>query len=520
MKIKKKLLIIVFIFSSIVLSMKIKAYDTYYSGDLVRYKNIAFYVLFDSDSSKDSVQLLKMVPLTNDEINRYTDNKAYFTKQYDGTLSFEKSQGDFYGNMAYYYGDNCVSYNGNTREENYSGCRNDYELSNVKKVIDTWVNENFHLADIVEDDFGYKARLLKFNEYSNLASIEDNTIIDPPTWLVNDSSPTWVMEQRENCISQGSFGGPYTLLFCYEGVYNISYKYINSVAPFQTATVRPTITLKKSSINKWDKDDNQEYHNNANREYRIGDIINYNETQFYVIKNSSKDDNTVTLLKKYPLTKYELNTYGEGYINNYIYEFNNEYIDSGKIINDNGIQKVAYLSKSDCYYNSQTNIYDNSGCNPNYDLSNVKHIVDNWAYGSIDDNDLQEDSYGYKARLINSDDLNDLGFVSREASTTGRENFKRGNDTPLFMLKDETKGMLTMIHSYTYKNYNGSIYYGIAVADDGYSFIARGIPGSAIGTVRPVITLNKKEIAKKITNVEEDEEEENVIVNIKLIVIT
>ena len=64
--------------------------------------------------------------------------------------------------------------------------------------------------------------------------------------------------------------------------------------------------------------------------------------------------------------------------------------------------------------------------------------------------------------------------------------------------------MLTMIPSYVYKYSDGSLGYGIAVADDGYSFISNQIP--VVGTVRPVVTLNKKEIAPKITNVEEIED--------------
>ena len=51
-------------------------YDSFKSGELVKYNDIAFYVLFDSDSNSDSVQLLKMIPLTHDEINRYTNNKT------------------------------------------------------------------------------------------------------------------------------------------------------------------------------------------------------------------------------------------------------------------------------------------------------------------------------------------------------------------------------------------------------------------------------------------------------------
>ena len=238
---------------------------------------------------------------------------------------------------------------------------------------------------------------------------------------------------------------------------------MNSIKTFENGAVRPTIKLKKGSISKVNFN---EYHNNAIREYKIGDIINYNDTKFYVIKNSSESDSTVTLLKDSPLTKYELETYGEGYINNYIN-----------------------------YYNS----------NQYYDVSNVKHIVDNWTLGTINVSDTVIDEKGYSSRLINSDDLINLGYINIQANTNGKDNFKAGNDTPEFMLNENTKGMLTMIPSYVYID-NGQNYYGIAIADDGYSFIAQDIPNRAIGTVRPVVTLNKKEIAPKITNVEEIED--------------
>ena len=513
MKIRNKLFILVFILLMFILNIKIKAFDTYYSGDLVRYKNIAFYVLFDSDSSKDSVQLIKMVPLSHDEINKYTDNKAYY-KKVNNDFVYEPSDSNysndisssyyFYGNMAYYYGDDC--YTTSNYNEVYNGCKQDYESSNVKKVVDAWTNEKFEIDDLYEDEYGYKSRLLKTDEYLSLITIENGWIKSAPNWLVDKKSHDWTMDIKEACYHNPYSG---TIEFCYNVVYSVYENRIEAVKPTYRGAIRPTVTLKKNLVKKvgLDKD---EYHNNANREYKIGDIINYNEIQFYVIRDSDKDDNTVTLLKRYPLTRYELNTYGEGYINNYISQYNWKAVEPGKIVNDNNIDKVAYLSTEDC--KSSTD----SGCNPNYAVSNVKHIVDNWVNASIDDNDLQKDSYGYKSRLINSDDLINLGFIGRETNTSSKESFKVGNDTASFMLGYETKGMLTMIHSLTYEDrYNNNcVSYGISIADSGYSFASYTIPGGALGTVRPVITLNKKEIAKKITNVEEDEEEENVIVNI------
>ena len=132
MKKRSSLFILIFILLTFILNIKIKAYDTYYSGDLVRYKNIAFYVLFDSDSTKDSVQLIKMVPLSHNEINRYTDNKAYLIKLYDGTLSYEESRGDFFGTMAYYYDNNCLQY----KQDKRLDCENNI----IKNIMKNSVN--------------------------------------------------------------------------------------------------------------------------------------------------------------------------------------------------------------------------------------------------------------------------------------------------------------------------------------------------------------------------------------------
>ena len=54
----------IFVISFITLSsISAEEYEEYKSGDLVRYNDIAFYVLFDSDSNEDSVQLLKAFSL-------------------------------------------------------------------------------------------------------------------------------------------------------------------------------------------------------------------------------------------------------------------------------------------------------------------------------------------------------------------------------------------------------------------------------------------------------------------------
>ena len=510
-------IILLFIFST---STKAEEYEIYKSGDLVRYNDIAFYVMYDSDSTEDSVQLLKMTPLTHDEINRYTDNKAIVSSIDRGIFNYMNSNYEFsaYGNMAYYFSEDCYNY------YQGSGCKNGYDTSNVKKVVDAWTQENINENDVVIDEYGYRSRLLKFEDivyFDSSFDINQNkneySLSNVPKWLSLLNYYGWTMTEKEICYYDRNG----VITQCYSGVYCFkNNSYLSFYQLYDRGSVRPTIVLKKSAIKK---STYNEYHNNVKKEYKIGDIINYNDTSFYVIRNSNIDDSTVTLLKKIPLTSYELNKYGEGYINNYIYKYN---ITPGTVISDDNLYKIAYLSTSTCFVDNVNYPYswEKSGCNQNYVTSNVKHIVDNWVSETISSEDMYEDDSGYVSRLLNTDDMNNLGYTSIQANTSGYENWKPSNDTPEFMFNDNTKGMLTMIPSYTYIDYRGGVDYGIAVANDGYSFIAKSIPSDAIGTVRPVVTLNKKEIAKKITNVEEIEDDivnddnnsgNNVIVDIE-----
>ena len=44
--------------------------------------------------------------------------------------------------------------------------------------------------------------------------------------------------------------------------------------------------------------------------YSVGDTVTYNNVNYYVIKNSSASESTLTLLKAEPLTEAEVNQYG------------------------------------------------------------------------------------------------------------------------------------------------------------------------------------------------------------------
>ena len=97
--------------------------------------------------------------------------------------------------------------------------------------------------------------------------------------------------------------------------------------------------------------------------YNIGDEVTYNNVNYYVIKDSGKNDSTVTLLKAEPLTVDEVNEFGTGHINRY---------DGETVRNQNGFGGIAYYSSETC------NSGNHGECINNYKTSDIKYVVDAW----------------------------------------------------------------------------------------------------------------------------------------------
>lgn len=154
-------------------------------------------------------------------------------------------------------------------------------------------------------------------------------------------------------------------------------------------------------------------------EYEVGDEVEYNGEQYHVIEKSGTDKNYLTLLKDKELTVEELYKYGRDkdgnlFVNKYITNLNNpeEVI---KEYND-GSGGIAYYTSETCTYELTWNgssysaingLYD--GCKNNYQISDVKKVIDNWSKDKFGDNLIDVD--GYKSRLLNeSDVIDNLGF--------------------------------------------------------------------------------------------------------------
>ena len=144
-----------------------------------------------------------------------------------------------------------------------------------------------------------------------------------------------------------------------------------------------------------------------NNSYKIGDVVTYNEMDFYVIANSDDTQDSVTLLKAEPLTVDEVKTYGKDHINKYTFS------SVGTVYDSNGYGSMAYYSSSTCGF--LTAGLDSSeratGCNTNYKSSDIKYVVDAWGNDTLKLSDLKTDDLGYKVRLITYDELyNNLGY--------------------------------------------------------------------------------------------------------------
>ena len=107
-------------------------YTAYQVGDEVTYNNINYYVIKDSDTTEESVTLLKAEPLKVAEINEY--GAGHVNRYTNGSVGTAYDRNG-YGGIAYYTSETC-GYVNNTWVE--TGCKTDYASSEIKYVVDAW----------------------------------------------------------------------------------------------------------------------------------------------------------------------------------------------------------------------------------------------------------------------------------------------------------------------------------------------------------------------------------------------
>lgn len=151
--------------------------------------------------------------------------------------------------------------------------------------------------------------------------------------------------------------------------------------------------------------------------YKVGDevIINnntYNYSWYYVINDSDETKNFVTLIGN-PFFGSMVNYYGKDHINMYV-NSNESYYKTAYVYNNYGA--VAYYTSPECGYLEGSDELITTNCKTNYDSSEIKYIVDNWANNFFKNNELVEVN-GYKVRLITKEELeNNLKIITNPSS--------------------------------------------------------------------------------------------------------
>ena len=205
--------------------------------------------------------------------------------------------------------------------------------------------------------------------------------------------------------------------------------------------------------------------------YEIGDEVEYNDIDYYVIKNTDESESVVTLLKKVPLTVSEVNLYGSGHINMY------KYSNPGEAYNNNGYGGIAYYTSEACGYDSNL-----VNCVSAYNQSEVKYAVDSWALSNTNADDLVVDSTGYSVRLLSHDELiTNLGYEDRIGTISPSSN----GTTP------------SWIYNSSYSYWTMSVYddsvSDVWVVNDTGSIVRENVM-NPYRTLRPVITIKKSAI--------------------------
>ena len=208
------------------------------------------------------------------------------------------------------------------------------------------------------------------------------------------------------------------------------------------------------------------------KSYSIGDKVTYNGADYYVLADSSKENETVTMLKAEPLTYDEADMYGGAYSG------------GSHPWNTNDYGRVSYYYGDKCTRDPGSGHTTTNGCINKYSDSRIKNVVDAWAHDNIELEDLSEDSTGYSARLITYEEYSKFVHTEEEITYTisGDEqiNTKLVVDYP--WLYNSNYSYWTMSE---YQDSSDSVYF---VGSDG-TITSSEVVGTV--AIRPVITLKK-----------------------------
>lgn len=375
---KKRMSIILFAIGLLLLNINsIKAYESYKFGDKLSFKKDNYYVLENSDENTDYVYVLKEKPLNSGEIYKYgrDSNGEYLfnknsNKDYDGSI-----------NVSFYTSDSCY-----LKEPSYDsyelvddGCQNDFQNSDVKKILDNWKKDTFK-KDELKVVNGYDVRLLStddltskfgFEYYSYSSAGDINSGYNGTGALyefINGYERMfefWIMDGLDNNRKA----------LTVEFSEDLSRTSSNDV--YRGEAILPSLYIKKCAFNDTciEDDSNDDSENINYNSYSFGEKVKFRGEDYYVLKDSDSKTDYITLIKDKPLTINDIQKYGQ--------QANGER------------NKILYNFSSSC------NEYMNSFF-PEYDNSNVQKVVDGWANDYFYEGELKKVN-DYKARILDYD---------------------------------------------------------------------------------------------------------------------
>ena len=224
----------------------------------------------------------------------------------------------------------------------------------------------------------------------------------------------------------------------------------------------------------------------AYTEYKVGDVVPYNGMDFYVIKDSSSEEDSVTMLKAEPLTVEEVNRYGTGHVNMYncIEEDTSCYHTA---YNSYGYGGMAYYTSKTCGYVNGS--YVDTGCTTDYEASEVKYVVDAWK--------AVQAPAATEARLISKKEIDDnFEFEEYDISCGGcGAKVKRISKAGMY---NSNYGYWTMS---AWNDLASAVW---VVGSDGS--LSYNSDNDSYRVVRPVITLSKTVLGDVDESIVEDNE--------------
>ena len=213
---------------------KTPTYQVYNVGDEVTYNNVLYRVIKDSGAKESAVTLLKLEPLTVEEVNFYGLGHVNMHTQISQETAYNVNG---YGGIAYYTSSNCLFNGGGSI---YGGCTTDYESSEIKYIVDAWATDK-------ASNGLQEARLIQYDEIIDNFDYERKKI-NPSTedWVPSATTPSWLYNDRYFYWTMSSFNDSSKDIWVLSGDGTFNNREV--CRGYTEAVIRPVIVLSKSVL--------------------------------------------------------------------------------------------------------------------------------------------------------------------------------------------------------------------------------------------------------------------------------